>query len=197
MQSSHATASGDPRLLYRTFETPHFRVTFYSGSEEVARNTADLAESMYAEMSEALGWAPQERTEIMLTDFTDSANGSATALPFNTVRLFMTAPDDMSPLADVDDWMLDLVTHEYTHILHTDQIRGLPSLANRVFGKTFAPNQVQPRWLLEGLAVYHESKHTSAGRMRSSIWDMFMRADVLENNAVSYTHLTLPTSDLV
>lgn len=185
-----AKASSDPRLLFRTFETPHFRVTFYSGSEEVARHTADLAEGMYAEMSADLGWAPQERTEIMLTDFTDSANGSATALPFNTVRLFMTAPDDMSPLADVDDWMLDLVTHEYTHILHTDQIRGLPALANRVFGKTFAPNQVQPRWLLEGLAVYHESKHTSAGRMRSSIWDMFMRADVLENNMATLDQMS-------
>ena len=91
----------------------------------------------------------------------------------------------MSPLGDVDDWYLELVTHEYTHILHTDHIEGIPALVNKILGKTLAPNQVQPHWLLEGLAVFEESARTSGGRLRSSMWNMWMRADVLEDNVAT------------
>jgi hypothetical protein len=122
---------------------------------------------------------PKDYTEIVLTDDTDDANGSATAIPFNTIRLFVTAPDDLSVLGDYDDWYLELVTHEYTHIAHTDNISGLPAIANAIIGKSYAPNQIQPRWILEGLAVVEESEHTSAGRIRSSLFDMWLRADVL------------------
>ena len=59
---------------------------------------------------------------------------------------------------------------------------GAECIVNAVLGKTLAPNQVQPRWILEGLGVYAESARTSAGRLRNSQWDMFMRADVLENH---------------
>jgi Tol biopolymer transport system component len=177
-----ARAANDPHLLWKSFETAHFRITYYSTEDEVAEHVATLAESIYARLVPAVGWSPRDVTDILLTDQTDDANGSATALPFNAIRLFVTAPDDMSPLGDVDDWYLELVTHEYTHILHTDHILGLPALINVLLGKTLAPNQVEPRWLLEGLAVFEESERTTGGRLRSSMWNMFMRADVLEDN---------------
>jgi Tol biopolymer transport system component len=119
---------------------------------------------------------------VLVVDQTDSANGLSTAIPYNTIVLNVTAPDDMSPLGDVDDWYLELVTHEYTHILHTDHITGVPALINRILGKVYAPNQLEPRWLLEGLAVFEESTRTSGGRLRSSMWNMFMRSDILEDN---------------
>ena len=177
-----AQARNDPSLVWHTIETPHFRVTYYSGEAEVAQHVADLAEAINTRLAPIVGWKVSERTEIVLTDQTDSANGSATAIPFNAIRLFITAPSDLSPLGDVDDWYQELVTHEYTHILHTDHIRGIPALINIVLGKTYAPNQAQAKWLLEGLAVLEESDHTSGGRLRSSQWNMFMRADVLEGN---------------
>ncbi len=180
--SPRARAASDPKLLWKTLETAHFRINFYSTEDEVAEHIATLAEGIYARLVPAVGWAPSEKTEILLADQTDSANGSASALPYDTVQLNVTAPDDMSPLGDVDDWYLELVTHEYTHILHTDHIRGIPALINRILGKTLAPNQVQPHWLLEGLAVFEESARTSGGRLRSSMWNMWMRADVLEDN---------------
>jgi hypothetical protein len=181
--SRDARAANDPKLAWRSFETAHFRVTYYSTEDEVAERIGDLAEDIYKRLVPAIGWPPSERTEILLTDQTDSANGSATALPFDAVRLNVTAPDDMSPLGDIDDWYLELVTHEYTHILHTDHIQGIPALLNRILGKTFAPNQAQPHWLLEGLAVFEESARTSGGRLRSSMWNMWMRADILEGKA--------------
>ena len=153
-----------------------------AGLEPVADRIGALAETIHDRVSITLGYAPTTTTEIVLTDDTDSANGSATALPLNTIRLYVTAPDDLSPLGDYDDWYLELLTHEYTHILHTDNISGVPRIVNAVLGKTYSPNQAQPRWILEGLAVLSESQHSSAGRIRSSLFDMYLRADVLEDN---------------
>ncbi|MDP9151460.1 MAG: hypothetical protein M3O36_16190 [Myxococcota bacterium] len=180
-----ANAANDPKLAWKSIETPHFRVTYYATEEEIAERVATLAEAIHARIVPAVGWSPSEKTELLLADQTDGANGSATALPYDAIRLNVTAPEDMSPLGDYDDWYLELVTHEYTHILHTDHTGGIPALINRVLGKTLAPNQVEPRWLLEGLAVFEESVRTSGGRLRSSMWNMFMRADVLEDNVAT------------
>jgi len=180
-----AHAANDPRLAWKTIETSHFRVNFYSTEELVAERVATLAESIYDRLTPAVGWIPEGKTELVLTDQTDSANGLASVLPYDTIRLNVTAPDDMSPLGDYDDWILELLTHEYTHILHLDHTQGIPALINRLLGKTMAPNDLQPHWLLEGLAVYEESARTSGGRLRSSMWNMFMRADVLENNVAT------------
>jgi hypothetical protein len=175
-----ALAAGDPYLEYLTLETPRFRVHYARNLEDVAQRVADTLEQVNRRLAPALGHQPRELTHVFLSDNTESANGSASALPYNAIRLFVTAPDDLSPLNDHDDWVLELTTHEYTHILHTDNIGGVPALVNAVVGKTMAPNQVQPRWLLEGLAVFEESDKTSGGRNRSSIFDMYLRANVLE-----------------
>jgi hypothetical protein len=180
--SSRAFAIGDPKLDWRTVESPHFRVHHPNTLAPIAERVVRAAEAAHARLTEPLGHAPTTKTEIVLTDDVDSPNGSATALPFNTVRLYATAPEDLSVLGDNDDWLLDLITHEYTHILHLDNISGPASIINAVLGKTYSPNQIQPRWIIEGLATLTESRETSAGRMRSSLFDMYMRADVLEDH---------------
>ncbi len=188
-RNAHA---GDPYLNWYTVKSPHFRVHYHSGLADIAQRTASSAESVYERLVPQLGWAPRQVTEIVVTDDTDSANGSANTLPYNTVRLFATAPDDMSALGDYDNWINELVTHEYTHILQIDNTSGLPALGNAILGKTFAPNQDQPRWILEGLAVEMESAHTSGGRLRSTQFDMFLRADVLEHNLARLDQISNP-----
>ncbi len=183
-------AQQDPRLVWRTLETPHFRIHFYQQMEPIARRVGEVAERAAETLHGPLGWAPDRPVDVVLSDDTDDANGSATAIPLNTVRLFVTAPDDLSVLNQHDDWLSTLVTHEYTHILHTDQISGVAAIVNAIVGKQWAPNQVQPRWILEGLATYEESLHTHGGRLRSSQWDMILRADALEDNLATLDQLT-------
>ncbi len=175
-------AAGDPDLDWWTIETKHFRIHYEKDLEPVATRVARLSEAIHSRLIGPLGYVPSERTEVAITDFTDRANGSATAVPFNAVRLFVTAPGDVSALGDYDNWYLGLMTHEYTHILHIDNVSGIPSLVNAVIGKTLIPNQLQPRWILEGLAVVAESAFSSGGRIRSSLFDMFIRADVVDGN---------------
>ncbi len=180
--AARANAINDPDLAWWTIETPHFRIHYPTGLEPIARRIAQVSEMAHERLIGPLGYAPSSRTEVLVTDTSDNANGSATALPYNAVRLFVTSPDDLSPLNDYDDWYLSLVTHEYTHILHVDNIRGPASVLNAIIGKTYSPNQAQPRWIIEGLATLVESDQTSGGRLRSTVFDMYMRADVLEDN---------------
>jgi hypothetical protein len=182
MAFARPAVAGDPYLDWYTVRTPHFRVHYHGGLETLAQRTASLAEAIRARLAVPLARPPDDITHVLLSDTTDSANGSAAGVPYNAVRLFVTAPEDLSPLDDYDDWMVELLTHEMTHVFHIDTMGWFPKLLNGILGKTYAPNQVQPHWILEGLAVAMESQLTSGGRVRSTLFDMYLRADVLEHN---------------
>ncbi|MCC7536972.1 MAG: PD40 domain-containing protein [Deltaproteobacteria bacterium] len=183
-------AAVDPELTWRTLTTRHFRLNYPTDLRPIARRVAAIAERTYRVLVPELGWVPRERTEIILTDDIDYAQGSATAVPYNRMRLFVSAPEDMSALGDTDDWLLTLVTHEYTHVLHIDNISGVPAIINAILGKIYAPNLIQPRWVLEGLAVYEESRHTGGGRLRSSVYDMWLRRAFLDGREVRLDQLS-------
>jgi Tol biopolymer transport system component len=148
-----------------------------------------IAERSNANMAPILGHQPKKRVQIVLTDEVDAANGNATPLHYNVIRLFVSAPDDLSVLGDFDDWMTVLVTHEHAHILHLDNIGGLPAVINEILGKVWAPNILQPRWIVEGIATYLESRETAGGRLRSTQFEMYMRMAVLENNILHFDTL--------
>jgi hypothetical protein len=175
----------DPLLEWRTIHTEHFDIHYHDPLALLARRVATVAERAYAALTETFGFAPQwspgqSRIQIVVTDDSNDANGSATALPFDTIRLYAEPPEDLSTLGDYDDWLSTLVSHEHTHILHLDQASGLPSILNAILGKVYMPNHVLPAWMTEGIAVWQETERTSGGRLRSSMWDMYLRMDALE-----------------
>lgn len=170
----------DPSFRWRTLETPRFRVHFHQGEEALAQDVAREAERAHALLAPRLGWAPR-RTEIVLSDDTDDANGLATPLPYNTIRLYAVPPPALSELHDYRDWLRQLVQHEYAHVVHLDMVGGLPALVNRVFGKLWPPNGLTPSLLIEGLAVVNESEgDPGAGRNASALFDMEARALALD-----------------
>ncbi len=186
-----ATAwGGDPKLRWYTLETEHFRVHYHGGLEQQAQRTARYAEALEARLVVWLGRQPRERTELVLSDSSDSSNGFANVMPYSTVRLYVTAPDDMSDLGDYDDWLPTLTAHELTHIVHLDDVAGAPAFINAVLGKTAVPNQLQPRWLTEGLAVLAETRLSGVGRLRSTTFEMALRADALEGNLAQLDEIT-------
>lgn len=171
----------DPHLLWRTVRTPHFDVHYHAPLDRLAQRAATAAEAALGVLTESTGFMSDERTHIVLSDLTDAANGSASVVPRPVIRIFAAAPDDLSTIGDYDDWLSTLVTHEEVHILHLGEVGGWPAVLNTIFGTRFAPNAVQPRWFIEGLATYFESRHSSGGRMRSSLFDMYLRMDALEH----------------
>lgn len=173
--AASAAHAGDPLRRHYTVESEHFVIHYYQPLDDLARRVAQVAEAAHRSLSPALDHVPKEKTIIVLVDDTDSANGFAGVLPRNAIQLFATAPGSFSELDDHDDWLFGLVAHEYTHILHLDTMSGLPTIYNRIFGKTWSPNQILPRWIIEGVAVYEESKRSSGGRNRGTRFDQFIR----------------------
>ena len=175
-------ASYDPELTWRTLTTEHFRIHFHGGEEQLADETAQLAEVIWAEMTEEVGWSPKLKTEIVLVDNTDSANGYAMTLPVNTIVIFVTAPFEDSTLSHYEDWTDAILTHEYTHILHIDNVGGLPKALRLGFGRIVSVNRLSPGWVTEGYATFQETVHTPWGRGRSTVSDMIKRMTVLETD---------------
>ncbi len=180
----------DPARTWRTIETPHFYIHFYTlphggGEEPVAQRLATVTEYVYSRLTPVLGKGLGRKTHVVVTDEIDDYNGFAGVYPYPAVTLYANSPDDRAELNDYDDWLTDLFMHEYTHVLHTGTISGACAKAVNIvlglgLGVVYPPNQFQPRWGLEGLAVFEETARTSSGRLRNSIWDMYLRAQTLE-----------------
>ncbi|MEM9863306.1 MAG: hypothetical protein AAF938_17045 [Myxococcota bacterium] len=180
----------DTALRWHELHTDHFIIAYHEPLGAVARRAAQLCEEAHARVSDALDSDVSDTVHVVLTDGTDSANGSATSLPYNTIRLFATAPEDISTLGDTADWLELLIDHEHTHVVHLDTVHGVPNALNHVLGKVLAPNLVQPRWFIEGLATYRETEDTSGGRLRSTMFQMFLRMDALEGRMLDIDELS-------
>ena len=78
------------------------------------------------------------------------------------------------------DWLYTLVLHEYTHILHLDQARGVPAVFRKIFGRVVFPNAVEPTWLIEGIAVHAETELGGKGRGNHPFSDLVLQTAVRE-----------------
>ncbi len=77
-------------------------------------------------------------------------------------------PTSFDSLDEFGDWALEMMIHEYTHILNMYPAHGIYVPFKWVFGTVVRPNAILPRWWLEGLAVNLESRLTSHGRLKST-----------------------------
>lgn len=184
----------DPSLSWRTLDTPHFLVHHYEGEEALARRVAGALERAHELLVPAFFPAPPGRTQVVLADDSDEANGLATVFPYDLIRLQGTPPDSLSELNDYADWVLSLAAHEYTHILHLNVTGGVPAFVNGIFGKILVPNAFVPRWMIEGVPVLHESG-PGHGRNASSLFDMWTRAMVTQGGLFPLPEVSNPPLD--
>jgi hypothetical protein len=170
-----------PRATWYTLETPHFDIHFYPAEQPFAEHASHIAERAYRLITRYLNWRPSGRVTITLNDNTDDANGYATSIPYNLIYAYGVPPDSLDELNDFDDYVKLLITHEFTHVVHLDTMLSPCALViNTLLGRTFAPNLSEPTWFIEGMAVLMESRQTTAGRLRSSFFDMHLRVPFLE-----------------
>lgn len=179
-----------PEWRWRTTETAHFRIHFHEGIERVAAEVARSAEHAHETLVPIIGHTPRAKTEVVIADLVDDANGLATPLPYNTIRIYAVPPEATSELSNERDWIEALLLHEYVHILHLDTVGGFPSLADAVFGRLWFPNVFVPIWMIEGLAVAHESEDARTGRDVSSLYAMYIRAMASEGGLPSLDRIS-------
>ncbi|MBI4848183.1 MAG: PD40 domain-containing protein [Nitrospirae bacterium] len=191
------SATIDPSFRFSTIETAHFSIHFHQGEDETANRAAAIAEDIHQKLSGSFQWYPKEKTQIVLIDHSDFANGFANVLPYNMIYIFAVPPMPDMTIAEYDDWLGYIILHEYTHIITMDTSRGYSEITRSIFGKplpgydplsflvfllTAPPNVFMPDWWLEGTATWAESEYTQAGRGKSPYVEMIFRMAVLEDS---------------
>ena len=87
-----AFAKFDPAFTWTTRETPHFLIHYHQGGEVIAERAAQIAEEVHDKLVPRVKWEPKDKTQVVLVDAMDEANGMSTPFPYNLIVLFLTQP---------------------------------------------------------------------------------------------------------
>ena len=173
-----------PGVAWKQIETEHFLILYNEQDREIAQQVAAIAEPIHQRVTGLLDYSLSSRTYVILTDHLDVINGYANLIPDNKIVLYLREPGGgMVPSFGLrsKDWLSLVFTHEYTHVVHTNMKKKWYAALGKIFGKVMLPNTGLPYWMIEGLAVYAETKFED-GRGDHPYYDMMMRTEILEQN---------------
>jgi hypothetical protein len=177
----------DVRLIYFTpvldYLVPHALGTFRKSLEAQKRH---------------FGWVPSDRVGLVLNDFSDYGNASATPLPFNTLRIDIEPSSNAFETNPSSERLYSTMNHELVHIATTDIANSQDRAWRRFFlGKVGVQSQhpesllysyltvprfTVPRWYLEGSAVFMETWMDGGyGRAQGGYDEMVFRAMVRDD----------------
>jgi Tol biopolymer transport system component len=176
---------------FNQIETENFVIIFPKELESTAQKAALYYEKAHQLLTPFFRWQPRTKTNVVLVDNADLANGMASGVLRIGMVLIMTPPDDSFSTSYYDDWLWLLVVHEYTHYLNMDTTRGYSEILRLIYGDVIRPNGLWPTWMLEGLAVYIETRRTGKGRGKSSFYEMVLRSSVDAKALNTNRHITL------
>ncbi len=196
-----------PGLDWYTIETEHFSIIFHQneqgeGSGRTGQVVARIAEDVYEPITSLYQYEPDTRVAIILKDFEDYSNGAAY---FFDNKIEIWAPSLDAPLRGDHNWLRNVITHEFTHIIQVQKAmkanRRLPFLYFQLLDYEDVrrpdvlygyPNVIltypittlnNPAWLAEGTAQYQREW------LDYDEWDthrdMLLRTRVLEGEELS------------
>jgi len=176
-----------PDLAWEEITTEHFYIYYHQGLEDIAFRAAAIAEQVHERLAPVMDYRESFRTRVIIADTYDEANGLATVIYDKHILLLATPPDPTSSLANYDDWLEMVITHEYSHVLHLDMSYKLPRVLRTIMGRPpivmpgFYPSYFLPLWILEGMSVTNETLYTEGGRGHGSNFDMMLRTALVED----------------
>ena len=170
-----------PYNRYKTFETEHFRFLYTDGLFPFTEKAAAHYERVNEILGPILQWKPRSKVTVLIAENDDSANGFTLPNLGVGMVLIATPPETWFSTSYTEDWIKLLVFHEYTHFLNIDARSGVMDWGAKIlFGDLIRPNGTLPPWMLEGLAVYFETRTSKLGRGRSPYYEGILRAMVRE-----------------
>jgi len=175
-------------LGWQSLKTEHFTVFYRSGYEKEAWQVLEALERNRIKLQELTGYEVFHLS-VVLQDVGTESNGITNPI-FQSINIF-TYPPQAGRYGYVQDWWVDVTTHEYTHILTLDNVGGLPGGISFLFGNIFRPNIFLPGWISEGITVYSESRVSEyQGRLNDGFFDAYISASALENRMPSIKEAT-------
>ena len=176
--TSASLAQNHPELAWQVVETEHFRIFYHEGLDGAAARAARIAETAYAPITELYGYAPDGRVRIVLKDHDDYANGAAFFYQ-DTIEIWATSLDHDFDLRGSSDWLRNVITHEFAHIISLGAARKgvqrVPALYLQYFGYQREKNRPGHSRRLPGRHCFlsgdgHGGAHV-AGRGRGPVRD--------------------------
>ncbi|MBN1396872.1 MAG: PD40 domain-containing protein [Bacteroidetes bacterium] len=195
-----------PELNWQTIETEHFLVHFHDGAERTAREAAKAAESIFGPVTSLYDHEPDQRVSIIIRDHDDYSNGGAY---FYDNKIEIWAPSLDFELRGTHPWLLNVVTHEFTHIIQIQKSmkfgRKFPGIYLQWLGYEDEqrpdvlygyPNVIAsypfsgfviPMWFAEGTAQYNNPS------LDYDYWDshrdMILRMNMLEGTPLEWEEM--------
>ncbi len=195
LASSNVRGQGLVRawLPWRTIETRYFVFHYPLELQDWTQSLASRADAIQGAVGQLVGYAPPQKTHVVVDDPYETSNGSA--WPFldrPVISLWASAPDPRNDIGEFRDWGRTLLSHEFTHIAHLSRpsrnarMRALWRLAPVDLGPITLD---APRWVIEGFATYAEGRVTGSGRPHGSWRPAYLREWALEGQLPRYEQL--------
>ncbi|HPC77231.1 MAG TPA: hypothetical protein PK811_02745, partial [bacterium] len=163
----------DQSLRWKVIETEHFLIIFPDEFIDIAKEAGVIAEDVHSNLSKVIKPSSKDKTAIILLDNSDFTNGVTNPLD-KSIRIWLANPNELEIGSKFESWLRLVITHEYMHILHLDQVNGVPEILRDFLGRIIIPNQFLPYWMLEGYTIYAETHYASGGRGNDSLFDMYL-----------------------
>ncbi|RMD98703.1 MAG: hypothetical protein D6814_06995 [Calditrichaeota bacterium] len=193
-------------LKWFTIETEHFFVHFHEGAERSAKVVAKVAEDVYGPITSLYAYKPKDKIHFIIRDHDDYSNGAAF---FYDNKIEIWAPAMEFELRGTHNWLRNVVTHEFTHMIQLQSARKttrkIPAFYLQWIGyeKETRPDvlygfpntivsypiamTVIPSWFAEGVAQFQ------LPGLGYDYWDthrdMLLRTAVLENKLLDFNQM--------
>lgn len=187
-----AQSFNHPELEWKTIEGEHFIVHYHQGTEWTANEALHVADDVYEGITSVYQYEPEEKTQLIIRDTDDYANGGAYYFD-NKIEIW-AMPLDYN-LRGSHYWLRDVITHEFTHIISLRASRKMHANIPAAYFQVISyeperredvlygypngiasyplPSVAVPMWWAEGVAQYQSD--TDRWDWWDSIRDMIVR----------------------
>ncbi len=187
LQAQEILENNPPSVKWYRVNTPNFRVLYPKGFEEQAQRVANTLEHIREPEAKSLGVRPK-KISIILQNQSSVSNGFVSIVPKRSE--FYTMPPQDYNFGGTIDWLDQLATHEYRHIVQFERAN---TGFNRVLYYLFGPATLSamaltsvPQWFWEGDAVATETAFTHSGRGRIPNFGLVLRTNLQEGRVFDY-----------
>ena len=179
-----------------TFETVNLRLVYIDPNETfLVPHAARTFLNSLAFQKRVFDFDPSDEITLLLTDFSDTGNASATVVPRNALSVSIAPLNFAFETIAGNERMNIIMNHELVHVATMDQAAGSDRFFRKLFGGKVMPVNEQPesilyfllttprvaapRWYHEGSAVFFDTWMSGGlGRAQSGYDEMVFRSMV-------------------
>jgi len=181
-----------------TIQDDHFIIHYQDGLEATAREAGAILNQLYDIYRNTYQLVLPEKTEVLVID---NDMGDGWAMDLSDIILIAANGLDFTNLRGTHDYLRDVVTHEFAHIVSITAAHKFqstipylqggffshPNEMRRVEGMLYFPGEILPPWFFEGISQFESTRHGADAW--DSHRDMILRSLALSKKLLPYDHM--------